>query len=657
MSAKTDETFFGEWEFMKKVFDDLPFFIAGAKSAFPTRLTETILTKAGFIMCGIVGYVGKNNAKNFLIKGLEKLEYRGYDSAGIATINGGVLYIEKTTERIASLKNTVEAKNSCNGNIGIGHTRWATHGAPSIKNAHPHTDNFLEFAVVHNGIIENYAEIKKVLENEGVIFESETDTEVIAHLLKKHYKGDILKAISDTTKLLRGSYALGIINKNEENTLYATKHFSPLIIGLNKEENYIASDVTAILEKTKNAVYLKDGEIAKLSFGGVEFYDDNLKKIKKEISVINWEIAEAEKGGFDHFMLKEIYEQPRAILNTITPRIKNNEINFEKLNLTKSQIKNINRIVITACGSAYHAGIVAKYFYEEILRIPTEVELASEFRYKNPIINKNTLVIIISQSGETADTLAALKQAKEKGAHVLSIVNVISSSIAKESHDVLYTFAGPEIAVATTKGYTTQLTMLYLFGIYTAKILKSYDTQKLNLLIKNLLEIPKSIEEVLENSQKIKELACRFSNNDSVFFIGRNMDYAVALEGSLKLKEISYVHSEAYAAGELKHGTISLIEKDRLVIALCCYNELLDKQLSNVKEVLSRGATVFATAFSENEQIKSYASEVFYLPKTHPLLLALLEVVPLQLFAYFVALNKNLDIDKPRNLAKSVTVE
>lgn len=608
-------------------------------------------------MCGIVGFVGKNNAKDFLLNGLKKLEYRGYDSAGIATINNKVLNIEKTTERIASLQKAVESKNSCNGVIGIGHTRWATHGAPTTTNAHPHTDNEMEFAVVHNGIIENYAEIKEGLKNEGVLFVSQTDTEVIPKLLKRNFKGDVLKAIADTVAVLKGSYALAIINKNEPDLLYAVRHFSPLIIGLNKNENYLASDVTAILEKTKNVVYLEDGEIAKLTNSSAEFFDSNLNKIKKEISVINWDIAAAEKSGYEHFMLKEIFEQPKAILNTIHPRIKDGKVFFENLKLTNEQIKNINRIVITACGSAYHAGVVAKYFYEEILRIPTEVELASEFRYKNPIINKNTLVIIISQSGETADTLAALKEAKEKGAHILSIVNVVGSSIAKASDDVLYTYAGPEIAVATTKGYTTQLTMLYLFGIYCAFILQSFDTTKLSELLNELNEIPNKVEEIFKQSEKIKELAFRFSNNDSVFFVGRNIDYAVALEGSLKLKEISYIHSEAYAAGELKHGTISLIEEDRLVVALCCYSELLDKQLSNVKEVITRGATVLATAFVGETYVERYADEILYLPKTSPFLLALLEVIPLQLFAYYVSLNKGLDIDKPRNLAKSVTVE
>jgi len=608
-------------------------------------------------MCGIVGFVGKNNAKDFLLDGLKKLEYRGYDSAGIATIDNKALNIEKTTERIASLQKAVESKNSCNGVIGIGHTRWATHGAPTTTNAHPHTDGEMEFAVVHNGIIENYAEIKENLKSEGISFVSQTDTEVIPKLLKRNFKGDILKAIADTVAVLKGSYALAIINKNEPDLLYAVRHFSPLIVGLNKNENYLASDVTAILERTKNVVYLEDGEIAKLTNSSAEFFDSNLNKIKKEISVINWDIAAAEKSGYEHFMLKEIFEQPKAILNTIHPRIKDGKVFFENLKLTNEQIKNINRIVITACGSAYHAGVVAKYFYEEILRIPTEVELASEFRYKNPIINKNTLVIIISQSGETADTLAALKEAKEKGAHILSIVNVVGSSIAKASDDVLYTYAGPEIAVATTKGYTTQLTMLYLFGIYCAFILQSFDATKLSELLNELNEIPNKVEEIFKQSEKIKELAFRFSNNDSVFFIGRNIDYAVALEGSLKLKEISYIHSEAYAAGELKHGTISLIEEDRLVVALCCYSALLDKQLSNVKEVITRGATVLATAFIGETEVERYADEILYLPKTSPFLLALLEVIPLQLFAYYVSLNKGLDIDKPRNLAKSVTVE
>ncbi len=606
-------------------------------------------------MCGIVGFVGKNNAKDVLLSGLEKLEYRGYDSAGIATIDGGILTFLKTTERIAKLKET--AQNGCNGFLGIGHTRWATHGAPTEANAHPHTDSSKEFAVVHNGIIENYAELKEELKNDGVTFASETDTEVIPHLLKKYYKGDMLSAINAVVKRLVGSYALGIISTNEPDVLYAVRHFSPLIVGVDNNQNFIASDVTAIISHTKQVVYLEDGEIARLNKNGAEFFNDKLEKIEKNISLINWDITAAEKGGYSHFMLKEIMEESVAVKNTITPRIKNGKVCFDGLKLTDSKIKNISRIIITACGSAYHTGIVAKYMFEEILRLPTEVELASEFRYKNPIVNKNDLVIIISQSGETADTLAALKEAKNKGAHILSIVNVVGSSIAKESDDVLYTFAGPEIAVATTKGYTTQLSLLYLFGIYAANIKGSKDQKYLDELLSELELIPQKIEEIVAEKDNISNLAKGFIDNSSIFFIGRNMDYAVALEGSLKLKEISYIHSEAYAAGELKHGTISLIEDGKLVVSLCCYEDLLLKTLSNVKEVITRGAFILAIAFKGNEEINRYADKVIYIPKTHPLLLAILEVIPLQLFAYYVALNKNLDIDKPRNLAKSVTVE
>lgn len=657
MSGKTGEHFSVSGNLQKRFLMIFPFLWQEPRLLIPTRINENHTIKESIFMCGIVGFVGKSNAKDVLLNGLERLEYRGYDSAGIATIAGGILNTQKTTERIASLKALVKDKNSCNGFIGIGHTRWATHGAPTTTNAHPHTDNNNEFAVVHNGIIENYAEIKAELIKSGVVFLSETDTEVIPHLISKFYEGDMLKALQKTVKALRGSYAIGVINKNDPHTLYAVRHFSPLIVGLGKNEGFIASDVTAIIDKTKQVVYLNDGEIAKITTDGAEFFDSSLTKIEKEISIINWDIAAAEKGGYDHFMLKEIMEEPEAIRKTIEPRIKNGEVFFEGLKLSSEQIKNINRIIITACGSAYHAGVVAKYFYEEILRVPTEVELASEFRYKNPIINKNTLVIIISQSGETADTLAALKEAKEKGAHTLSIVNVVGSSIAKESHDVLYTWAGPEIAVATTKGYTTQVAMLCLFGIYAAKIKDSSDEILLKNLTDELLLIPQKQEEIFKETNRLNALSKRFMHNSSIFFIGRNMDYAVALEGSLKLKEISYIHSEAYAAGELKHGTISLIEDDRLVVALCCYNELSDKMLSNVKEVITRGATVLATSFMGNTDIERYADEVLYLPKTHPLLLALLEVIPLQLFAYYTALNKELDIDKPRNLAKSVTVE
>ncbi|MBQ0110475.1 MAG: glutamine--fructose-6-phosphate transaminase (isomerizing) [Oscillospiraceae bacterium] len=608
-------------------------------------------------MCGIVGFVGETQASPILLDGLERLEYRGYDSAGIAVLNNGVMQVEKTVERIKSLIDATENGATVKGNIGIGHTRWATHGAPSHANAHPHRSGNGKIAIVHNGIIENYLELKNELITDGVQFVSETDTEVVAHLLQKYYNGDMLDAVKTAVKRLEGSYALAIINTDTPDTLYAVRHFSPLIVGLGQDGNYVGSDVAAIIKHTKDVVYIDDGEIAVLNKNEAKFYDGEGNEIKKSLSVVDWSINAAEKGGYDHFMLKEIMEEPEALRKTIEPRIKNGEVYFEGLKLTKEKVKNIKRIVITACGSAYHTGIVAKYMFEEILRIPVEVDLASEFRYRNPIVNSEDLVIIISQSGETADTLAALKEAKSRGAHVLSIVNVVGSSIAKASDDVIYTWAGPEIAVATTKGYTTQLAVLYLFGIYAATLKESCDKALIDELISELSTLNKKIEKVLENKEEIARLSKKFCTDDSVFFIGRNIDYAVSLEGSLKLKEISYIHSEAYASGELKHGTISLIEPGRLVVALNCYEALSEKIYSNVKEVTARGAQVLATAFEGNEEIKKYADEIFYLPRTHPLLCTAVEIIPLQLFAYYMALNKGCDIDKPRNLAKSVTVE
>ena len=608
-------------------------------------------------MCGIVGFVGNKKAAPVLLDGLERLEYRGYDSAGISVIENGKFKIEKTVERIKNLKDITNNGEDITGTIGIGHTRWATHGAPSFENAHPHISANGKITVVHNGIIENYMDIKSELIADGFKFVSETDTEVIAHLIQKYYNGDMFDAIKKAVDRLEGSYALGILSLDKPDTLFAVRHFSPLIVGLGPDGNYIGSDVTALIKYTKNAVYIEDGEIAVLTADSAKFYNKDGKEIKKDVSVINWSIDAAEKGGYDHFMMKEIMEEPEALRKTIEPRIKNGEIYFEGLKLSKDKIKHIKRIVITACGSAYHTGICAKYMFEELLRIPVDVDLASEFRYRNPIIDNESLVIIISQSGETADTLAALKEAKARGAHILSIVNVVGSIIAKASDDVIYTWAGPEIAVATTKGYTTQLAVLYMFGIYAAKIKESADNKLLGELVSELSNLNKKVEEVLELKPKLSDLAKKFCQEQQVFFIGRNMDYATAMEGSLKLKEISYIGSEAYAAGELKHGTISLIEPGRLVVALNCYEDLSDKLMSNIKEVVSRGAFVLATAFTGNEEIKKYANEVIYLPKVHPLLLSAVEIIPLQIFAYYISLHKGCDIDKPRNLAKSVTVE
>ena len=608
-------------------------------------------------MCGIVGFTGKKETAEYLLDGLLKLEYRGYDSAGIAVINNDKIKVEKTVKRINDLIEKTDKGNSVEGKTGIGHTRWATHGAPSTENAHPHLSGDGKFAVVHNGIIENYIELKKELISEGAEFKSETDTEVVPHLLSKYYNGNFKEAVEKCIKRLEGSYALGIICTDYPETIAAVKHFSPLIIGVGEEGNFIASDVTAVVSNTRNIIYLEDGETAFLSPDGVKIFDKDGNNIKKPLSVIDWDISAAEKGGFDHFMMKEIVEQPRAVAQTLESRLKNREIEFEGIKLDAEKLKKINQIYIVACGSAYHAGMVGKYVFEEMLRIPTTVDIASEFRYRNPIVDENTLTIIMSQSGETADTLAALKEAKQRGSHILSIVNVVGSSIAKASDDVIYTWAGPEIAVATTKGFTTQLTVLYMFAVWAARKLGTMEKDKVEAVFDSLLTLPEKIQEIIDQKDKIKVLAQKCGDPTSLFFIGRNMDYAISLEASLKLKEISYIHSEAYAAGELKHGTISLIEEGRTVIALTCCKSFFDKMLSNIKEVKARGAFVLACANEGDTKIEQEAEEVIYVPEVHPMLCGAVEVIPFQIYAYYVALFKGCDIDKPRNLAKSVTVE
>lgn len=608
-------------------------------------------------MCGIVGFTGKTQAAGFLLDGLERLEYRGYDSAGVAVLDGGKFNIEKTTERIKNLTDKTDGGKKLNGTIGIGHTRWATHGVPSFSNAHPHTSADKRFAVVHNGIIENYIQLREELKADGVEFVSETDTEVIPHLLQKHYDGDFFDAVAKTISHLEGSYALGILCSDCPDTLIAVRKFSPLIIGLSKDSNFIASDVTAIVSQTKDILYIEDGEIAVLTPDCVKLYDTDKNILSRKSSVIDWDISAAEKGGYDHFMMKEIMEQPNAVRQTVESRIKGRDIVFEGLKLDEEKLRSVSNIEIVACGSAYHAGMVGKCVFEEMLRIPTNVEYASEFRYRNPIINENTLTIIISQSGETADTLAALKEAKKRGSHTLSIVNVVGSSIANASDDVIYTWAGPEIAVATTKGYSTQLSVLYMIAIWAARLLGTMDSARIEKLFDDMCRLPQLIEKVILEKHKIKEMAKHCDEQNSLFFIGRNVDYAVSLEASLKLKEISYIHSEAYAAGELKHGTISLIEEGRTVIALACYEELFEKLLSNIKEVKARGAYVVACAIEGHTEIAKEAEDVIYIPKVDPLLLASLEVIPFQIYAYYVALYRGCDIDKPRNLAKSVTVE
>ena len=610
-------------------------------------------------MCGIVGYIGQNKkAIPFLLQGLEKLEYRGYDSSGIAILDQNKIKIVKKQGRLKVIKDILKGKEELNSHLGIGHTRWATHGNPSDVNAHPHLSKSGKISVVHNGIIENYINLKKDLSEKGYEFKSDTDTEVVAQLLDSLYNGDIFETIKKTVKILEGSFALGIICSDYPDTLFAVKKDSPLIIGLGENENYIASDIPAVLSKTRKICRLKEKQIAILKNSSINIFDFNGNKSETEISEINWNVNAAEKLGYDHFMIKEIMEQPEVLNATISPRLKDYKIKLDNLNFNEEYLKDLNKISIVACGSAYHVGCIAKYFMEELIRKPVEVELASEFRYRSPIVDKNTLVIIISQSGETADSLAALREAKKLGARVLSIVNVVGSSIANESDDVLYTWAGPEIAVATTKAYSTQLSLMYLIALYISKTLGKITDNKYQEFIKNIELIPEKITDILKKSASIQEIAKKYYQKEKIFFIGRTLDYAVCMEGSLKLKEISYIHSEAYAAGELKHGTISLIDDKTLVIALATQDELFDKTISNIREVKSRGATILiVTTEDKADKISEIADDVIYIPKILNILSPSLSVVPMQLLSYYIAKFRGCDIDKPRNLAKSVTVE
>jgi glucosamine--fructose-6-phosphate aminotransferase (isomerizing) len=608
-------------------------------------------------MCGIVGYIGSKQAAPILLEGLSKLEYRGYDSAGIATFSDNELHVAKARGRLQVLSDKIDAGKKVAGTMGIGHTRWATHGEPSDVNSHPHLSNSGRFAVVHNGIIENYMSLKRKLESKGYHFISETDTEVIAHLFEYYYQGNILDAMIKVIQRVEGSYALGVLCSDYPDQFVAVRKSSPLIVGVGEGENFIASDVTAILKHTRNVCYLEDDEIVVLKKDSVKVYNVDREEIKKDLVTVDWDVSAAEKGGYEHFMMKEIMEQPKAIRDTISPRIKDGKVVFDDISLTPENIKRFSKIYIVACGSAYHVGVVGKYVIEKLTRIPVEVEVASEFRYHEPIVDESTLVVIISQSGETADTLAALKEAKERGAHTLSIVNVVGSSIANASDDVIYTWAGPEIAVATTKAYSTQLSVIYLIGLYLADALGKISSEEYKGIIDAIQALPEKIEYILEQKENVQYLSSKFFSSKSIFFIGRNLDYAVALEGSLKLKEISYIHSEAYAAGELKHGTISLIEDGTLVVALATGDALFDKTVSNVKEVKARGAVVLGVTTTKHPQLQDTADYTLQLPQTHELLLPSLTVVPLQLFGYYVASLKGCDIDKPRNLAKSVTVE
>ncbi|MBM6828111.1 glutamine--fructose-6-phosphate transaminase (isomerizing) [Anaerotignum lactatifermentans] len=607
-------------------------------------------------MCGIVGYIGKAQAAPILIKGLSKLEYRGYDSAGIAVF-GDQVQVVKAKGRLAELDEKVKNMGGVKGCMGIGHTRWATHGAPSDKNAHPHTSMNGRISVVHNGIIENYIQLKSELEKQGYVFVSETDTEVIAQLFDSLYNGDLVDTLIRVIGKVRGSYALGIVCSEKPDEFVAVRKDSPLLVGISEDGNYIASDIPAVLEYTKDYYLLNDNEIVVMKKDGVTILDLDKNEIKKDIYHVDWDISAAEKGGYDYFMMKEIMEQPKALKATISPRLDNGQIVLDQLKYTDEDIKNINRIHIVACGSAWHAGIVGKYVIEDLARIPVEVDLASEFRYRNPILNKNDVCIIISQSGETADTLAALREAKRQGIRILSIVNVVGSSIARDSDDVLYTWAGPEIAVATTKGYSTQVALMYLIALKFGQVRGCVSAEEAAKLVAELESVPEKIEQLFALDGKMKELAEGHANAKDVFIIGRGIDYAVALECSLKLKEISYIHSEAYAAGELKHGTISLIEEGTLVVAIATQDTLYEKLVSNVKEVKARGANVLAIAKEGNTEIAEVADEVIYIPAIDDRFTASLDVIPMQLFAYYVAVARGCDVDKPRNLAKSVTVE
>ena len=608
-------------------------------------------------MCGIVGYTGHVQAAPVLLDGLRRLEYRGYDSAGVVVQDEGALKMVKASGAVSHLAELTGGGRALEGVCGLAHTRWATHGAPTDTNAHPHLSEHGLFAVVHNGIIENFAALRAELEAEGVVFRSETDTEVVAHLLERYYDGELKSAVMRTAARLEGSYVLGVVCAREPGRLFCVKEAGPLIIGLGVGENFFASDVTALVSRTKNVIYMDDGEMAELTPERVTVYDRTGRETAKGVSHVVWDIEAAEKGGYEHFMMKEIMEQPRAVRNTIEPRIRGGQVEFEGFSMTREELESFDKIVITACGSAYHAGVVGKYVIEKLCRIPVEAELASELRYSDPIIDEHTLLIAVSQSGETADTIAAMRECMERGARCLAIVNVVGSTIARLADNVIYTHAGPEIAVATTKGYTTQLAALYLFAVWAAGLLGRAGGERYDGLIASLRALPSLVQRSIDLNVHVKYLAERWHELGSLFFIGRNIDYAAAMEGSLKLKEISYIHSEAYAAGELKHGTIALIDEKRLVVALCCQSALFDKIVSNIREVKARGAKVLGVAPEGNRRIFAEADDVLFAPRGEELFSAMTEIVPLQLFAYYVAAANGCDIDKPRNLAKSVTVE
>ena len=608
-------------------------------------------------MCGIVGFTGTQSAAPILLDGLKKLEYRGYDSAGIAVMDGKSISVNKVRGRIANLCEKTRDGAAVAGTTGIGHTRWATHGAPTEENAHPHLSNDGRFAVVHNGIIENYLALREELKLNGYRFLSETDTEVIVHLLEMYYRGNVREALIKTANRLQGSYALGVLCSDEPGRIYAVREASPLILGIGIDENYFASDVTALVNHTRNVIYLEDGEFAELSNGSIRIFDCTGGEIHKKATRVLWDVQAAEKGGYEHFMLKEIMEQPAAVRAAIAPRVKDGEVKLEEFDLSAEELREFRKIVVTACGSAYYAGCAAKYALEALTKIPVECVLASELRYGEPLIDEHTLLIVISQSGETADTIAAMKECRARGAKALAIVNVVGSTIAKSADWTLYTWAGPEIAVATTKGYTTQLTVLFLLAMAIGRKLGTLDEERYPGLLYDILRLPRLIQTAMDLNHGIPALAKKYHDSPSLFFIGRNTDWASALEGALKMKEISYIHAESYAAGELKHGTIALIEEGTPVIAVCCNEGLEDKTISNIVEVKARGARVLAVALRGDRKIVSQADDVIYIPRIDHLFTPVLAVIPMQLLAYYVAKENGCDIDKPKNLAKSVTVE
>jgi len=610
-------------------------------------------------MCGIIGYIGKKNALPILLDGLRQLEYRGYDSAGICLAKDASLKIVKRSGKIKDLINAIKnRKDLGQANLGIGHSRWATHGAPTNINAHPHTDCSNGIAVVHNGIIENFVEIKERLIREGHKFTSETDSEVIAHLIEEYYTGDLEKAVLKAIKYLKGSFAIGIVSSNEPDKLIAARKESPLVVGVGKDENFIASDIPAILRYTKKVIYVDDGEIVVLKKDSIKVLDSNGKVIKKRVDTIKWNISSAQKSGFTHFMLKEIHEQPRVLSQIISSRIKGSSaIELDGINLSGAAIKRISNIIILACGTAYHAGLVGKYLIERFTKIPVAVDVSSEFRYRKPIIRKNTVVIAISQSGETADTLAAVKEAKSRGATVVSICNVVGSSLARVSDGILYTYAGPEIGVASTKAYTAQLAMLYLLSFYIAEKKGLLRKRVKRFLIKEFKSLPEILQEILKKKEGIKKLAGKHLNFGSFLYLGRNLNFPTALEGALKLKEISYIPAEGYPAGEMKHGPIALIDEYRAVVCIAPDSAIYEKMVSNIQEICARMGKVIIVATEGDKEIRRFTGEIIYVPKTDELFSPIVSVVPLQLLAYYIAVKKGCDVDQPRNLAKSVTVE